>query len=136
MPRGLQWRAARRAARAAPRELPTIVGRRFLCPHAQASARREDAALELDDAEARHAAEAEAAPAKARPHHAVSRRQEVGMATMHCDLTAAARRRRRNFSPTRREALNPAKTRTREASSRRTSEALKVAGRSLSVVRR
>ena len=80
-PRGLRWCGARRSPRGAENRLA------LLCPctraHAQLAA--VDAADERDDAKACHGAEAERVPAKAQPHHVVSRRQAGAWQTNHSE---------------------------------------------------
>ena len=111
VPHGLHGAHAR-AARAALRKLP-----RTPCVDTGGLGAR-DAALELDNAEARHAAEAQAVPAKAEPTHDQPAASSI-MPTMHCDCPSSARRRRSKISPMQR-GQTPANSKPRDASRRHT----------------
>jgi hypothetical protein len=80
----------------------------LLRPHTAHAHAHAHATMHMLSSEACHA-EVEAIPAKAQPHPAVSRPAGSSVATMHCDVAPSARRRRRNFLPTRAEGRKPCK---------------------------
>ena len=92
-----------------------------------------DPALKLDHAEGCHAAEADSAPVKVQPQHAVSRGQATAWqpCTVTSHLQPAAGE--EIFADSQRD-QSPAKTRAREASRRRAREPHKAAGSSVCVV--
>ena len=139
MPRGLRWFPVRRRPRGAERaqedhRLPCDArcGARQLPKAIRTAA---DPALKLDHAEGCHAAEADSAPVKVQPQHAVSRGQatvwQPCTVTSHLQPAAGEE----IFADSQRD-QSPAKTRAREASRRRAREPHKAAGSSVRLVRR